>query len=185
MSPGFSPLACARHMYTFLIVCRACVPGATAGCARGRGGRLGTEAAAAGNWYPGTPFHDTYSGLACSTSQHERHRRSADSQDVPASCRPWRFLVDYLTRPGEVMPEEGVPFTAVVTIGDPDSVRRVFNDMRQNLQALGTQIADIRTAARITPLRRFSVIDANSAQARSARSSHTSDRRGGSEFRGH
>jgi len=25
----------------------------------------------------------------------------------------------------------------------------VFNDMRQNLQALGTQIADIRTAARL------------------------------------
>jgi hypothetical protein len=63
----------------------------------------------------------------------------------------WRLLVDYLTRAGEVMPEEGVPFTAVVTISDPDSEQPVFNDMRQNLQALGAQIADIRTAARITP----------------------------------
>ena len=45
----------------------------------------------------------------------------------------------------------GVPFTAIVTISDPDAEQPVFNDMRQNLQALGTQIADIRTAARITP----------------------------------
>ncbi len=63
----------------------------------------------------------------------------------------WRLFVDYLTRAGEVMPEDGVPFTAIVTISDPDAEQPVFNDMRQNLRALGTQIADIRTAARITP----------------------------------
>jgi hypothetical protein len=63
----------------------------------------------------------------------------------------WRLFVEYLTRAGEVMPDEGVPFTVIVTISDPDSERPVFNDMRQNLQALGAQIADIRTAARITP----------------------------------
>lgn len=63
----------------------------------------------------------------------------------------WRLYVEYLTRAGEVMPEEGVPFTAIVTISDPDAEQPVFNDMRQNLQALGIQIADIRTAARITP----------------------------------
>ena len=63
----------------------------------------------------------------------------------------WRLFVDYLTRAGEVMPEDGVPFTAIVTISDPDAEQPVFTDMRQNLQALGTQIADIRTAARITP----------------------------------
>lgn len=63
----------------------------------------------------------------------------------------WRLFVNYLTRAGEVMPEEGVPFTAIVTISDPDAERPVFTDMRQNLHALGTQIADIRTAARIMP----------------------------------
>ncbi len=71
-------------------------------------------------------------------------------QGVGASSN-WRLFVDYLTRTGEVMPEEGVPFTAIVTISDPKDEQPVFNDMRQNLQALGTQIADIRTAARITP----------------------------------
>lgn len=63
----------------------------------------------------------------------------------------WRLFVEYLTRAGEIMPDEGVPFTAIVTISDPDGDQPVFNEMRQNLQALGTRIADIRTAARITP----------------------------------
>ena len=71
-------------------------------------------------------------------------------QGVGASSN-WRLFVDYLTRTGEVMPEEGVPFTAIVTISDPKGEQPVFNDMRQNLQAFGTQIAEIRTAARITP----------------------------------
>jgi hypothetical protein len=63
----------------------------------------------------------------------------------------WRLFVEYLTRAGEIMPDEGVPFTAIVTISDPDADKPVFTEMRQNLQALGAQIADIRTAARITP----------------------------------
>jgi hypothetical protein len=62
----------------------------------------------------------------------------------------WRLFVDYLTRAGEVMPDGGVPFTAILTISDPRGDAPVFNDMRQNLQALGATIADIRTAARIT-----------------------------------
>lgn len=62
----------------------------------------------------------------------------------------WRLFIDYLTRAGETMPDGGVPFTAIVTISDPDGDAPVFNDMRQNLQSLGATIADIRTAARIT-----------------------------------
>lgn len=63
----------------------------------------------------------------------------------------WRLFVEYLTRAGEAMPEGGVPFTAILTISDPDAEKPVFNDMRQSLQAIGAQIADIRTSARITP----------------------------------
>jgi hypothetical protein len=62
----------------------------------------------------------------------------------------WRLFVEYLTRAGEVMPENGVPFTAILTIADPNKERPVFNDMRQSLQAAGVRIADIRTAARVT-----------------------------------
>lgn len=63
----------------------------------------------------------------------------------------WRLFVEYLTRSNEEMPEYGVPFTVILTISDPTGVQPVFNDLRQTLLALGVQIADIRTAARITP----------------------------------
>ncbi len=63
----------------------------------------------------------------------------------------WRLAVNYLTRAGEQMPADGVPFTAILTISDLDGERPIFNDMRQTLNALGVRTADIRTAARITP----------------------------------
>ncbi|MCX7889708.1 MAG: hypothetical protein N2422_08280 [Rhodobacteraceae bacterium] len=62
----------------------------------------------------------------------------------------WRLAVNYLTRAGEEMPDDRVPFTAILTIADPEGAQPVFNDLRQTLMALGVQIADIRTAARIT-----------------------------------
>jgi len=62
----------------------------------------------------------------------------------------WRLFVNYLTRAAEEMPEEGVPFTALLTISDPKGEQPVFNDMRQVLNALGVRIEDIRTAARVS-----------------------------------
>jgi len=62
----------------------------------------------------------------------------------------WRLAVEYLTRSGEEIPEEGIPFTAILTISDPSGALPVFNDMRQTLTAQGVQIADIQTAARVT-----------------------------------
>ena len=47
------------------------------------------------------------------------------------------------------MPDNGVPFTALLTISDPKQRHPVFNDMRQSLRALGVRVEDIRTAARI------------------------------------
>jgi hypothetical protein len=61
----------------------------------------------------------------------------------------WRLFVEYLTRAGKVMPEHGVPFTVLLTIFDPKGEQPVFNDMRQSLNALGVQVEDIRTAARV------------------------------------
>jgi hypothetical protein len=62
----------------------------------------------------------------------------------------WRLSIEYLTRAGEIMPMEGVPFSAILTIADLEGAQPVFNDVRQSLQAMGVQISDIRTAARIT-----------------------------------
>lgn len=63
----------------------------------------------------------------------------------------WRLALEYLTRAGEQMPEEGVPFTAILTISDIEKNKPVFNEMRQSLTSIGVQVADIRTAARIAP----------------------------------
>jgi hypothetical protein len=63
----------------------------------------------------------------------------------------WRLAIEYLTRSVEEMPDDGVPFTAILTISDPQRKENIFNEMRQTLSARGIQISDIRTAARITP----------------------------------
>ncbi|MCY3769204.1 MAG: S8 family serine peptidase [Gammaproteobacteria bacterium] len=61
----------------------------------------------------------------------------------------WRLDIEYLTRGGEELPEIGVPFTALLTISDPENTQPVFNDMRQSLAALGVKTVDIQTAARV------------------------------------
>ena len=62
----------------------------------------------------------------------------------------WRLTVEYLTRSHGDMPDGGIPFTAILTISDPEGDAPVFNDLRLNLQSLGVQIADIWTAIRVT-----------------------------------
>jgi hypothetical protein len=62
----------------------------------------------------------------------------------------WRLVVKYLTRAGEEMPDEGVTFSVILSIHDLDGTRPIFTDLRQNLTALGVQLAEIRTAARVT-----------------------------------
>ncbi|MFA7134309.1 MAG: S8 family serine peptidase [Bacteroidales bacterium] len=61
----------------------------------------------------------------------------------------WSLDVEYLTRDGEKIPQNGIPFTAILTIFDPNNEEPVFNDMRQTLQSIGVQTVDIKTAARI------------------------------------
>jgi hypothetical protein len=63
----------------------------------------------------------------------------------------WSLDVEYLTRDGVAMPRAGVPFTAILTISDPNDEKPVFNDMRQMLQSLGVQAVDIKTATRVVP----------------------------------
>ncbi len=61
----------------------------------------------------------------------------------------WRIDINYLLRDKEEMPDEGVDFTAILTISDPEKEALVFNDMRQTLSAIGVEVADIKTAARV------------------------------------
>jgi len=63
---------------------------------------------------------------------------------------PWYLEVEYLARDGVSINQDGVPFTAILTISDPQNTAPVYEQMRQNLQAIGVLISDIQTAARIT-----------------------------------
>lgn len=60
----------------------------------------------------------------------------------------WKFFVEYLTRAEEPMPIKGVEFAAVLTISDPKGEAPVFQQMRQQLGAVGVQTTDIRTGIR-------------------------------------
>lgn len=62
----------------------------------------------------------------------------------------WYLEVQCQGRDGVLINEEGIPFTVVLTIEDPKGLQPVYNEMRQNLQATGAIISDIRTATRIT-----------------------------------
>jgi hypothetical protein len=63
----------------------------------------------------------------------------------------WRLLVSYVSRTDNTaVPKEGIPFTAILTIEDPDGEQPVFTIMRQQLASSTARIADIRTAARVT-----------------------------------
>ena len=65
------------------------------------------------------------------------------------SSSDWRLAVEYTTRSQLPMPEEGVQFTAILTIADTKAEEPVFTQMRQSLQTLGARIADIRQPIRV------------------------------------
>lgn len=71
-----------------------------------------------------------------------------DEFDEIGHSSQWRLVIDPLSRSGFVMPEEGIPFCAVLTISDPGGNKQVFNEMRMQLQNSGATISDIRTALR-------------------------------------
>jgi len=60
----------------------------------------------------------------------------------------WRLIIDPLARSGFDIPDQGVPFCAVLTISDSESNRPVFNEMRLQLQNSGVAVNDIRVALR-------------------------------------
>lgn len=58
----------------------------------------------------------------------------------------WRLVLESLCRSGYAMEEEGIPFCTILTISDPAGKADIFDEMRQQLQASGVNISDIRTA---------------------------------------
>lgn len=63
---------------------------------------------------------------------------------------PWKLRVSREDRDFDVIDNEGIPFTIIMTISDKSSEANVYNEIRQSLIAQGVQVSDIQTAARIT-----------------------------------
>ena len=61
----------------------------------------------------------------------------------------WCLEVTSLVRAEAEFPAEGVPFAVLLTIEDPDGVRPVFQQFRQQLQASRANAQDVRTALRL------------------------------------
>lgn len=76
-------------------------------------------------------------------------KRLEDELKELGNSSQWRLIIEPLARSESTLPEEGVPFTAVLTISDPEGQKPIFNEMRQQLQTAGANILDIRTAARV------------------------------------
>ncbi len=71
-----------------------------------------------------------------------------DKFDSKGHSSQWRLVIDPLARSGYVIPEEGIPFCAVLTIADEEGNKPIFNEMRLQLQNSGATVTDIRTALR-------------------------------------
>jgi Subtilase family len=72
------------------------------------------------------------------------------SEDGIGETSSWRLKVKSISRQRTSMPEDGVPFTVLLTITDLDDEADVFNEMRWELQAAGVRISDIQLASRVT-----------------------------------
>lgn len=63
------------------------------------------------------------------------------------SSSDWRIALKYLLRTEELFPEEGVPFSMILTISDPESAEPVYQDMKVGLSARDVFTGDIRQPA--------------------------------------
>jgi hypothetical protein len=78
----------------------------------------------------------------------KRYRTRIPATGIGESSR-WRIEVSAVKRAEATFPNEGVPFSLVVTIRDPDEVSPVFQQLRRALQAGKVQLEELRTHQRV------------------------------------
>jgi hypothetical protein len=61
----------------------------------------------------------------------------------------WRLEVESIVRAEATFPAQGVPFTVLLTIEDPDRSRPIFQEVRRQLLTSRVELHDIRTAVRL------------------------------------
>ncbi|MCY4560148.1 MAG: S8 family peptidase [Chloroflexi bacterium] len=63
----------------------------------------------------------------------------------------WRLALRSSTRAGDIFPASGVPFTIVMTISDLDGTAPVYDEVRNEINRRGLELADITLAHRVRP----------------------------------
>lgn len=61
----------------------------------------------------------------------------------------WKLEINYLTRAGEGVRDDGLDFALIMSIDDPRGEAAVFNDMRLSLLRTGALLSDLRTAVNV------------------------------------
>ena len=69
------------------------------------------------------------------------------------SLSNWRLSLRSSTRAGEQFPDAGVPFTVVMTISDLQRAASVYDEIRNEINRRGLELADITVAHRVRPRR--------------------------------
>lgn len=65
------------------------------------------------------------------------------------SSTEWQLQVESLVRAEAEFPPEGVPFSLILSIEDPDRTRPIFQELRRQLVTSRVDLNDIRTAIRL------------------------------------
>lgn len=63
----------------------------------------------------------------------------------------WRLFLKSSARAGALYPQEGVPFTIIMTITDPLGEAAIYDEVRNQIKGLGLALADITVAHRVRP----------------------------------
>lgn len=78
-------------------------------------------------------------------------RYQRDFRDGVGRSTEWRLQVESIVRAEAEFPAEGIPFTAILTIEDPDANQNIFQELRRQLVNSQVELNDIRAVARLRP----------------------------------
>lgn len=82
-------------------------------------------------------------------------RYEKDFRDGVGASTEWRLQVESIVRAEAEFPPEGVPFSLILTIEDPERTHPIFHEMRRQFVTNRVDLHDIRTAVRLrTRMRR-------------------------------
>ena len=76
-------------------------------------------------------------------------RYARDFKDGVGVSTEWRLQVESIVRAESKFPAEGIPFSLILTLDDPQRSRPVFQEFRRQLVARRVDLHDIRTFAQV------------------------------------